>query len=353
MERPWILLHVGYPRTGTTFLQREVFRPGSTAWFPVNRRRAGEELIKPTGFEFDIERARKFLKEELARRSPDDSRVPVLSHEGLVDVLEHYGARSREIADRLHSIVEGRARVLIVVREQRAQILSHYGHHRRDGGPLSLGKFLRMEDLVSAHTPAFRFSLYEYDRLVRYYQSRFGKANVLVLTAEELRQDGINFLRRLYEFGRPPTEDISSVDLNARPNASLPVVRLKARRFSAKFGRSTFLRQDALSISPLWGIMMRMEKGLAGLVPRTVERRVRERWWRMVDSSVGIQYGQSNQRLAELTGLPLADLGYVCEGSDARRRKPTTTGKISGFIQDASVGVPSGAKFQRPVGFRP
>src|SRR5215218_14466 len=109
------LLHIGYHKTGTTFLQRRVFpEPGFSLV-------AGAKALRPAfvvgdPFGFDPMLVRETFRPAIEKVRERDL-VPVLSAERLSGNPHSGGYDSKQIAERLAATFP-EARVLIVIREQ-------------------------------------------------------------------------------------------------------------------------------------------------------------------------------------------------------------------------------------------
>jgi hypothetical protein len=64
---------------------------------------------------------------------------------------------------------------------------------------------------------------------------------------------------------------------------------------------------------------------LRGPVFASLNDRIRRGWQRQIAETVGGRYAVSNQRLAQLSGLPLAQLGYDCGSSAGSAESPTAS----------------------------
>ena len=147
-----VLIHIGYHKTGTTWLQRNVF-PDASLGFRVGlaKRDIHRLLVRPRALNFDAATCRAEIAKSLGVDEGDDH-VPVISSEELCS-NPHGGAfLEKELADRLADTLPG-ARVLIVVREQRAMIASTYKQYVRAGATHSLQTYLSPPQPGDRRTP--------------------------------------------------------------------------------------------------------------------------------------------------------------------------------------------------------
>ncbi len=295
-----VAFHLGYHKTGTSWLQREIF-PRHPALRPVVRAspRANpflvEVVVRPDR-EFDAGRARAHLEAEVAQLDLPDGGVAVVSAERLSGLAATGGYDTFRIAARLHAAVP-EARVVFCVREQVAMIESEYRQLVLEGCPA------RLTDLV-ARTPGWRtvgFDLghYEYDRLADRYVELFGGDRVRVFGFEAMVADRAGFLAALADhLGVPPWPDLPREVLERRVNAGLPKRLLGLRRFLNHFERSDLNPDPLLALPPVW------RSPLAALASRLPARR-----GPLLDAATRARlqehYRGANARLAQRHGVVL------------------------------------------------
>ena len=220
------LVHIGYHKTGTTWLQERVFKVAKAGfrspWTPME---IAEGLILPNDLDFNFNMARKTFESGVT--SPSGSGlIPVLTWERLSGTAHAGGFDSATIAQRLHGVFP-EARILIVVREQRSMIYALYQQYVRDGGIATLDGYLRPRH--EWEIPQFRFEHLEYDRLARLYRKLFGSDRVLVLAFEELRVNPNGFAARIVAYAQAPST-VDPVTVSAE-NTSFNPATVGLRRF--------------------------------------------------------------------------------------------------------------------------
>jgi hypothetical protein len=202
-----LLAHIGYYKTGTTWLQKHVFGRTDRGFAPVSigRESTPKKAAKQFGaylyrdergrqlssFDIDTERARTFL----SQAAPDPDQAYVVSDERLTGYFFANGPDGKSIADRLVSIAPG-AKVLITVRRQADMILSCYLQYLKRGGTLTLKTLIteRHDDRLPLFSPHF----FEYHHAAQYYSKLFGRENVVVLPYELFSTEPEKFLRLIY-----------------------------------------------------------------------------------------------------------------------------------------------------------
>jgi hypothetical protein len=235
------LIHIGYPKAGSTFLQ---------AWFEKHP----ELCYKPGGL------GGFHNVYEIARPSDRSYKYYVTSFEGLSTPHESAGGVRLDFGGaapvREDHVKENQAgvcavlkslypesRVLIVTRGFKGMIISAYSQSVRMGGRLHPGDMCRelgerLQD--DAH------HYYDYDYMIRLYSEAFGEANLIVMPYELLRDDTDRFLAVLEErlgvghaeikLGRL-NPSLSPEELYWYPLISRAVSKVASRLGSAPFKR--------------------------------------------------------------------------------------------------------------------
>lgn len=204
-----ILVHIGYHKTGTTWMQNELFISESDSFKPLSINKSGhstlarrfifdEEGYLLNSFDNNEKTIRADLNELLGERDQDDeNKVLVMSHERLSGTPHSSGFDSSIIARRIKNIFPY-AKILIVIREQSSWILSNYFQYLSAGGTHSLYKYLNTK--YDGRRPGFSPAHIEYHRPILDYQAKFGKQNVLVLPYELLVFDRTLFIKKIEAF---------------------------------------------------------------------------------------------------------------------------------------------------------
>ena len=295
MSRP--VVHIGYHRTGSTWLQTAVL-PGlrgvrTSASDPVahdlleNLSRASDEALLESTF-------RAYLSES--------DRATVFSRESLSGDWPDMWTTSWRNAERLARVVPD-ARILVMVRRQEVLLPSVYWLYVRLGGVASFA------DWAGDRATGWRFDPrhFEYDRLVGRYVELFGRDDVAVMPYELLRRDPSRFLADVVAFcGADGVEGDPLARRGVNSGLSGPgtrVLRAWNRAFVAstlnptpRFGaRSGAGRASTLlaRVDPLLRLVPlpdRDEQTIAPLLPA---------------------FAESNARLQEVCGYGLAELGYA------------------------------------------
>lgn len=297
-----LLVHIGYHKTGTTWLQLGLFRneeAGLCAPWTVPELR--DQLVVVDGLDFDPQAAWDYFRPNLEAARARGSR-PVLTWERLSGNPHSGGYDSKVLADRLAATFPG-ARVLIVIREQRAMLLSVYKQYVKIGGAATLERYVEPTERI--RVPLFNFRFFAYHRLIRYYREVFGAERVLALPYERLRRDVGGFVRQITDFvgARYPE---TTLDLRPR-NVALDGAAITLKRhLNFWFGRHSVNPSAPLRLQNLERTSARLARRLPQSLRKRSEARLRARAERLV----GDRYRESNRLSAELLGVDLAAYGY-------------------------------------------
>jgi hypothetical protein len=302
-----LLIHIGYHKTATSWLQQVIFSNCKLGFVsPWSRGRIAKDIINVDAFRFDpVSVAPEYLAD--VQRISNKGCIAVLSHERLSGYPASGGFDSKLVADRLFDCFH-QAKVLIVIREQKSAIRSWYTQYIRDGGGLSLRRFLKNTEIGLFRMPGFRRDFFEYDGLISYYQKLFSPRNVLVLPFELFAMSRKGFLDRLGLFLGIEFSEVPLVEkINPSATALHVVFGCLGNRFFSlnqlnkyAFVNSEFMRKSFWKIGEIASCR-------ASLTVRNYfENNLRSEIGRFV----GDYYQQSNKKTSALIGVKLDDFGY-------------------------------------------
>ena len=119
-----LLIHIGYHKTATTWLQKNLFGNSALPYSNIEPGRSIlENIIKPHEFGFDLESCRKLIYSHV-HECRSGKTIFVISRERLSGSPFSGGYDSGIIARRLHRIAPY-AKILIVIREQKTNVESN------------------------------------------------------------------------------------------------------------------------------------------------------------------------------------------------------------------------------------
>jgi hypothetical protein len=303
------VVHIGYQKTATSFLQTRVFsdrRHFSQPW----GEQAAEAiehfvLVHPQKFDPDIVRSRL-----LACTNPDDITLPVLSHEDLSGYPIHGLYYAEKVASRIHAAFP-EARIIIAIRSQPAMLLSQYFQYVRQGGALSIEELISIDMETTGFRPTVRLDHFEYDLMLAQFLKYFPSKQILVQPIELLRQNREVYFERLADFLGideildPPQEII----LASRPDALMHIERFLNRIVQHPGSMSKPYSEWPLSYrakNRVLRLTERLIKNTGFLTSK--DQKIRA----FIAEIVGDYYNVSNEKLTKMTGLDLKALGYQC-----------------------------------------
>jgi hypothetical protein len=307
------LIHIGYQKTGTSWMQRFLFPAEAEAGFAsVSKRNVRRQFIFTHPLDFSAETARELLMPQIdeARRRGG---VPVVSTERLSGSPHAGRYDAKDIAERLRAVF-AEARILIVVREQRAMIGSVYRQYVRWGGSLPPERYLHPTKQGDIRLPAFEIAAFAYDRLVRLYVDLFGPESVLVLPFEMLTADPVGFVARIAEFAGAPAdrERFESLPFERARNVAATHNELALRRLLNRLGADDRVNPTPVVHGPRAADWAQRNAGrLAPFLPRAFGERFERRVEVTIAELVGDRFAGSNAALSELSGFDLARYGYT------------------------------------------
>lgn len=305
-DTPPLLLHVGYHKTATTWMQKHLFAPEHGFRQIMGHEGIFDLIVKPHGLRFDAGRARDAVAAGL--ETCQEGEVPVMSSEILSGHPFQGGHESDVYAERLASISPG-AKILLSIRDQMRIIPSVYMQYLRRGGTMPHDKFF--EGINSPGYFAFTPEHFEYDVLVAHYQNLFGAENVYVLTQESLKTDMDAASASLAEFAEATGFDglvpeAKRVHAPGYPEYAAPLLR-----------RVNHIQKSTLNQHPIVAIG-KTPKGLFRFIGATSRNwPIRSLLGGRASVSAYVakrfagRYTDSNKRLAEIVRHPL-DLSTYC-----------------------------------------
>ncbi|EIZ80765.1 hypothetical protein WSK_0738 [Novosphingobium sp. Rr 2-17] len=300
------IVHLGYHKTATTWLQSHVF-PHATSHDFLPRKTVQDAFLAPAGMHFCAQKA----SEVLALRGRN--RPVLLSEENLSGYLHNgglHGFLAPEVARRIKAVLP-RARIVLFIRNQFDICRASYAQYVSGGGTWGQGRYFETARFVQGalkrpwKAPVFQFEHFEFDRLVAHYDALFGRENVHVYPYEWLRDRAALLARMEGDLGLALDELPME---QSRANASLGGAGLAAMRCVNLFSRQSVVNKDRIVDLPGSQVLRHGAKWLVGRMPG-MNRRPARLTPRQRDR-VASHYPDSNRRLMTLRDLPLEELGY-------------------------------------------
>lgn len=292
------LVHVGYPKCGSTFLQMQVFQKIKSVR-TVSADDSGNPLLKAIPdiiYCDDIYYDGGKMASLISAMPPE---INTVSSEGFAGYSSSgSGAGTKVIAKRLHENFPS-AKILIIIRNQKSMLNSLYMHDVRLGFACGFDKWF--EYCIGT----YRSVSLRYSNLISCYHDVFGKENVIVCLFEELfKKESVNGILASAGFG---VEGIDEIDFSSKSNSSYSPLAHKItlilnRRIGTKLNcGSGFLygywryrlSKKVNSISAMIGM-----KNKDFITPEK-------------ESEIRRMYHDDNRVLESLLGRKLSDKGYL------------------------------------------
>lgn len=302
-----LLIHIGYPKTASTWLQQIIFSNkqfGLLAPWGALSFQAIEQFVVPDSFHFNAESVKKVFEPGL-KEAYEHNLVPVLSHEELIGHITKT-ALSKEVADRIYAVFP-QAKILIIIREQKAMLLSSYRQHIKNGGTKKLEEFVGNREYTIPFRPICRLDRLEYDLLIKYYQDLFGGDNVLVLPFELLKNNQQSFIEKILNFvGLDKVVDYQSTPKNIGYKGGKLILQ---RQFNF-FSQPPTLADKQSSLR--WLISCKLSSELAKFIPQSIHESIEKDWQNFIVKRVGDYFRESNRKTSLLIDTNLAEFDYDC-----------------------------------------
>lgn len=303
------LLHVGYPKTASTYLQETIFsnrafgmelaggkesRSYLIKWFRTD----DQYLFNPLSIVQSMER----LEEPIRLRGV----VPVWSEETLLGnpFTRHYdGAWT---LSKLRSLRKP-FKTLITIRKQNDFCLSAYREHLKFHRH-SLRDFIGTGSEARSYQSILHWEYLCFDIAVRRYRDAFGPRNVVVLPQELLNSNPDGFLEQLTSFVDIPK--VPSAPTHRRNVGLGGSALVSARYLNALFVRSPL----GQNMSFFEKLSRRLQRFIHRSSPRELDAYIEGKWRAQIEDRYGSIYQESNDRLQSMIDVDLAQFGYRLSG---------------------------------------
>ena len=304
-KRP--LLHIGYHKTATSFLQASIFSNQTYFSQPwgVQASKAVEWFILNHAERFDADAARGDF---LELTEGQNETVPVISHEALSG--QPIGGRyyAERVAERIHRTFPD-ARILIGIREQKKLLSSLYYQNIRQGGTDTIEQFVRAPAGRFGQREKIWFDHFEYDLMLALYRRYWNPEDILVLPMELLQKDQSLYIRRLMDFAGFPE---GAIEVKPSVNARRTNVTMRLERRFNQLVATPKPRPKKYKDYPL---AYRMKNSALSLLEKfgpmqSMGRKEHARIGAHIEGVVGDHFAESNRRLASMTNLDLGEWGY-------------------------------------------
>ncbi|MEO0627964.1 MAG: sulfotransferase domain-containing protein [Bacteroidota bacterium] len=313
-----LLIHIGYHKTGTTWLQRELFVREHPVFEPLSRGNKKQSNLC-RHFVMDDEayllnpsspaspNYKKEMNYILEKHPAGKDKIWVLSNERFSGNPHGGGFDSQSIARRLKEEFP-EAKVLIIIREQKSFLLSNYFQYLSIGGDRGLDQYLSQK--YDGKNSSFSPNHIKYHYLITKYYELFGADHVLVLPYEIFGQDKPlffdkmgTFLGRTIQLSGEASNKFHNKKRNFYLNYKLKILHAMTRPGSVnrydkvnRVGRKLYH----------WGFGLG-EK----LVPASWDKWILDKSKEKIASWCDGRFEESNVKTSELIKINLKEWGYA------------------------------------------
>ena len=311
---PFDVLHLGFPKTASTYLQTVALAEHPEIRFSWRAHKGLFFELRDYAFDFDKETFLDRLRAVPIQSEKTGGKVSLFSAEGLSgNAFNGFGARQQ--IDLLAELMPG-VKAFVVLREQKSYVASVWNAYVMEGGVLSLKGFLREHASpgVSFNIPrgtSMRtgyLNIYEklcYDQYVIYCRTAFGHKNFAVFFFEDLKKDAPRFFREVFSF--------IGVDPGFLPRSSRSNVSFKPpwRSFFRQFCRFCQTQHNEAGFLPYSTYLQarRVTRALSYRFPAPRDQTV-SRVNPYLPDWARQKWIVSNRHLSKMTGRDLSVLGY-------------------------------------------
>lgn len=302
-----MLIHIGFHRTGTTWLQEIFFKQYPKFEIVASHEEVYLKIVHPNCLDFSIDEACDFFHNRI-QTCCNSGKTPVISSEILCGSPFNGGRESKIIADRIGKIFP-MAKILIVIREQISMITSTYKQYVLGGGVGNLNQFISPPSLSFSYN-WFNPEHFKFHRLIKYYISIFGKSNVKIMFFEEFVKDKTLFcnnILRYLDLSEMDTELFNSRKSQKKFNQSLSDISVYLKRYLNRLVRTK------TNPYPIVNIPFIQNFGLGSLIflDRFVLNRLNfKKTEKKLRSKYEDFFSDSNRELSEIINRDLSELGY-------------------------------------------
>ena len=313
-----ILIHIGYQKTGSTWLQHCLFVRENSVFEPLSEKEKGasnlashffrgldDNVLSP--FDLNEDGIRKQLGDYLNANPIPDHKVPVLSNERLAGNAHAGGFDAVNIANRLKNVFPG-GKILITVREQKSFMLSIYFEYLNKGGTMSLKKYLSTR--YDGKRPFFSPHHMDYLHLVKYYMQLFGAENVCVLPFELFQRKPEDFIARIGKLvgkevliNHLKVED--KINQTQKHFAKYYLKSLNRLRFSNSLNNFSQLKRRPTAKAAKAFVTL-----FSFFIPKSWNQTLKSKMRREIEYWAGDRYANSNRELSRLIGVDLSEFDY-------------------------------------------
>jgi hypothetical protein len=220
------LIHIGFPRTGTTWFQQKYF-PNVENYLLIDRKIIQDTLIHPSSFNYQ---AQNFVGS-----IPVNENI-IISEEMITGRIRGGSVNHLFLKENIFRLKASfpKAQYVIFLRNQASLIFSLYKLYIEKGGNFSFKKFLYPENRMQ-ELNLFSADFLNYETTLKFLEKEVGKENIHVFLYEEFKSDPKNFL---IEFNKRLSlrVNLNTVEFSF-VNSAMPNSAIQIKRFMNRFTR--------------------------------------------------------------------------------------------------------------------
>jgi hypothetical protein len=302
-----LLIHIGYHKTASTWLQQGIFNQEKFGFVsPWSRSDYYEKLLLVNPFTFDVVNTRLFYDQRI-KKAETNQLVSVISEERLSGSITSGGYNNHQMGNRLYSLFP-EAKILIVIRNQLDMIWSIYKHRLRSDLTVGINDYLnQIQKEFPAFEPFFNLDYLQYHWLINHYQTLFGKDKVLVLPYEMLREDAQLFLEKISNF--TGTNIDSEMEL-PKVNEGYSYLSLYVKRWTNCFAPRTSMVNKSLYQKINNSFLYQLNQVINKTIPKTLSQKVENKMKKKIAEKIDNYYVESNIITSNLIDIDLSHYNY-------------------------------------------
>lgn len=243
MEKYDLYIHIGYPKTGTTYLQKELFpllnQKSIINYIPFSKISSEIRMIQyQDDFSFDFEGVKKRISNHFMK-----DKMNVISYEGLTGEVFHKSINAKSIADKI-KLMFPYAKTILVIRNQVDMIYSIYKQYVHEGGTLSINNLIDFNNddhktFKNFNNNVISLKVFNYLNLIKYYKKEFSDEQVKVILFEKLIHDEDSFIENIFNL-KISIKNLKNSEIDISRNKGYGKVQIKIARFLNLFFYSNF-----------------------------------------------------------------------------------------------------------------
>ena len=302
-----LLIHIGFPKSASTWLQEKVFNNEDFKFTSLNRKEIALRFGLPHPFYFCPKEVMKTFKKKITE-SNSNGNYAVLSNEFLSgNFYLNGGIDSKIYADRLKETFPN-AKVLIIIREQISFLCSLYKHDiSYNGGFWSISEFVK-PDWHFNRRSSFHPRYIKYFGIVKYYQNIFGKSNVLILPFELIQNDKEEFIHKVMSFVKMKKKNkikTSTEKINKSRSITLIYFQRILNRIFTSRSENTLRLPKGIVVFFNRKVLSFLNLNFY-LIDRFFEKKLKKKVYNMMHK----YYENDNRKLQRIIDFDLSSYGY-------------------------------------------